>query len=902
MATPYPPRVALLLLRLVLRGEAREIVTGDLLEEFEEKAGSGVGGRALHAWFWKQSLASLWAATRAALRRRRHTSARQDRAPRLTPSPGGGLLHDVRFALRAMRRRPGFAAAAVITIAVGVGATTSVFSYANWMLLRPLPGVTADAKRLATVELWIADNRGTAILSYPNVLDLDAGSPAVELVAAVIDEMQISGSGIEPFFVEGGLITRSYFDVLGVRAHRGRLLTTDELRPESNAPVAVISHRLWTHAFRADDSAVGRTLTVNGVQLTLVGVATEGFVGHERTRIVDMWVPAGLYPAFRHRGDGLVSERGTRVFSQLIALLAPGAAPDRAETELRDVFASLVAAYPDENSRYEDYQPRVSVGVGTAPRIRAGQWEMVGLMSTVAVLVLLVACANNANLFFGRLAARRGETAVRKALGASRARLLRQHLVEMLALALLGGALAWGVAAGLNRVFTGDPSLGGPIPVDQRVLLFALATAVTLPMLFALLPAWLAGRVELARSLPGAGSFSVGRKAPVRSTLTVLQLSLSLALLVGSLLMIRSLASLAAVEAGFEPKGLVVAALDPGPQGYSREEAIAFYLELLARVREQPAVHSATVAYNGPFETNLHIRVRPGGAPDGPEWPSVAIENAGPDYFSITGIPLLRGRDFRSEEMVVGGAERNRVGVLSESLARSLFGSVDVVGRTVSFHDRKITVVGVAGDVRSNLREGWEPMLYQPLPADVTLSSTSLRLIVRSSRPAEQVAAEVRSALAGVDPNVPLYGATAHQQLMAQKLAEERMLARLLTALALLANTLAAVGLYAVVRWSVVERTREIGARIALGATPLGVVGLVTRQAVVLALIGIVIGYGASLGIAELLRGALFGVEPFDPASWAAASGMLLVVALAAALQPALTAAHVHPSAALKQD
>jgi predicted permease len=565
-------------------------------------------------------------------------------------------------------------------------------------------------------------------------------------------------------------------------------------------------------------------------------------------------------------------------------------------------MARLVEAYPDDNAIHRDNIPTVFPGVGTPARARSGEWQMVGLMSAIALLVLLVACANNANLLFSRIVARRGETAVRRALGASRGRLLRQNLAEAFLLAFCGGTLAWGFAAGLNRVFVGDATLGGGVPVDGRVLLFALATAVTVPMLSALLPSWLASRVDLVRQLPGAGSFSVKRKALVRSTLTVVQLSLSLALLVGSLLMVRSTQNLRDVEVGFDPRGLVVTYVDPGPQGYSWAEAMDFHLQLVARARELPGVLSATLASNGPFEDNLHLRIRPADAAEGTEWPSVAIENAGPDYFATARIPLLRGREFRAEEMVVGAVATEAAGILNESLARSLFGTLDVVGRSVAYRERAFTIVGVVGDVRLGFRSEPEGIFYQPMPASNLLSQTQGKLIVRTTLPPDQMAALIRVAVAGIDPNVPVYQTQTLPRLMAQDIAEDRIISRLLTTLAVLASCLAAVGLYAVVRWSVAERTREIGVRIALGAAPAGVVGLVTRQAAAFASIGIVLGFAASIGVARLLTSTLFGVEPFDPTSWGLAAIMLFAVALLAASQPAFAAARVHPSQALRHD
>jgi len=906
-----PPRLALFVLRLLVRGEAREFIEGDLREEYHERLASDGDARGARWWFRREALS----AGLSRVAGRRPASGRStERGTR--PLGGGGprwkgnaILLDFRAALRALGRRPGFSLVVAGILAVGVGATTSVYSVADWLLLRPVPGIGAPQDRLVTVQASRPDGNSTGI-SYPNLVDLEAGAPAVEALAGTAPaSAQVVGDRMEPTALRGEAVTEGYFDLLEVDAHVGRLFSPDELRPDGEDAVVVISHRMWTDELGSDPRAVGMQLVVNGESYAVIGVASEGFHGTSRTGDVDLWFPAARYPRLRHfQGEPDPMGRDRRLFMQSVARLAPSSTPEQAEQQLRDVMERLVAAYPEVNEIHGEYRPTVHPGIGVAPISRAYYRRIVTTMFAVAALLLLIACANVANLLVFRGARLEGAVAVRRALGASRVRIVREHLTEALILSTVAGVLAMGVASGLNEfLWRGGGTFGvsalDQAPLDHRVLLFTLATALSVPLAFALVPALLAGQTDVARSLQASRPTGTARRARLRGGLTVLQLSLSLALVVGSLLLHRTLEGLSRVDPGFDPEGLLVFSADPEPQGYSREEGVRLHLALLERAREIPGVQAATLARTEPFyRGNAYGWVRPPRGDAKAENVMVQFDWIGPDFFATLGVPMRRGRSFEMHEMEPSTPAATEVVVLNETLAQQLFGSPDVVGRTLTVEAdfREWTekrIVGVVQDVRDDLRSEPEPTLYLPF-ARGSLGT----LLLRTSVAPEVVTTEVRAALGGIDPNVPLYRSDSVEEAIASGMAEERTLARLLGALALLAGGLAAVGLYAVVAWTVTERTREIGIRMAMGAQPGRVVAWVVRGAAWLALAGVGVGYGASILVARLLESRLFGVEPFDPATWGTAAVVMLGVATIASAQPALRAAAVRPMEALRSE
>lgn len=916
MTDPAPPRIALLLLRLFVRGEAREFIEGDLREEYAQRVRAEKGRFATWWWFWGQSVAScvscMTGPARTSRSREQRSPARRptDNGGGLGGAPGRGLHSDIRYALRAVGRRPAFSLAVIAILAVGVGATTWVFSVADWLLIRPVPGVGAAADRLLLVRAEKPDGNYTG-LSYPNLRDLEAGAPAIEALAGMAPAgVQVAGEGVEPKTLRAEAVTAGYFDLLEVPPYHGRLFSEQELRADEGSRIMVVSHRMWREDLRSDPEVVGRELVVNGVRHTVIGVATEGFQGIERAGRTDLWFPAALYSRLRHFPDGYdVAGRAFDPFMQSVARLASDATPEEAEAQLRDVMVRLVAEYPDANAIHEEYRPTVHPDIGTSPNFAQYLRRIVTVMFGVAGLLLVIACANVANLLVFRSARVQGDVAVRRAMGASRFRIVRQHLLEALILALVAGALGVGVAGGLSEIMVSSTGFVGfaeldRVPLDLRALLFSLAIAVSVPLVFALVPAVLSSRTEVAANLQASRPTGTPRRARLRGGLTVLQLALSLALGVGGLLLVRTIDELGRVDPGFESEGLLLFAADPEPQGYDREASGRFALALLDRARAIPEVRAATIARSEPlYPSGSWGRVVDAEPQGESKTIEIRYQWIGPDYFTTLGVPMLRGRGFELHEVDPGAGAAGEVVILNETLASELFGSVDVVGRTVTIDgyreriDKRI--VGVASDVRHDLRSPPAPILYEPLPNSWGSEAT---LLIRTEAAQEAVARKVRTALQVVDPNVPLFRSQSVQETIASRMGVERMLAGLLGILAVLASGLSAAGLYAIVAWTVSERTREIGIRIAMGAEPGRIVGWTVRGAVGLAIAGIILGYGASIWVARLLESRLFGVEPFDPVIWGSAAALMLAVAAAASAQPALRAVAVRPVEALRAE
>lgn len=903
-----PPRLALFLLRFFVGGEAREFLEGDLREEFHEHvARAGRGSASL--WFWRQAIGTV--AHRCAHRVLGGHVAREERRESVFRRERwyGGFGTDVGNAARALWRRPGPTVLVVGIISVGVGAATSVFSVADWILFRPVPGVETPAERLALVQMERPDGNYTGV-SYPNLKDLEAGAPAVERISAIATpSLQVAGADVEPLTLSGEAVTDGYFEALEITAYHGRLFSPEEMKPDAEGHVAVVSHRFWSQELGADSDVVGRELMVNGARYQVIGVAGRGFRGIDRVGDTDLWFPPARYLDLRHYGEAYtLSDRALRPFMRAIVRLTPGATRGQAEAQLREVMERLVDALPEENGIHGEYRPTVHADIGISPNSASYFRRLVEVMFGVATLLLLIASANVANLLIFRATRRQGDVAVRRAMGASRLRIVRQHMAEALLLAVAGGVFALLFAAGLNHILWTEGGVGvlgvlNPPPLDLRAWLFALATAVTVPLGFALVPAIISSRTDLARSLQASRPTETGRRARLRSGLTVIQLALSLALGLGSLLLVRTLDRLADVDPGFDPAGMMVFAVDPEPQGYDSAEGVDLQLNLLERVREIPGVASATLARTEPFRSgNAYGRVvRSPPADD--ETLDVQYEWIGADYFRTFGIPILRGRDFQEVEVDPGAPVSGEVVILNRSLAEVVFGTIDVIGRAVTIDEYRSRsekrIVGVVADIRDDLRREPEPMLYEPLPNSWS-SQSSLILTATAGR--DHITTEVRRALAGIDPNVPVYRASTIGSAIREQMAEERLLARLLGILSVLAAGLATAGLYGVVAWTVAERTRELGIRIAMGADPRELVGWVARQALWLALLGIAVGLGASIVVSGALERLLFGVDRFDLATWATAASLVLVVSVMAAAHPAVRAAAVDPVDALRAD
>jgi predicted permease len=810
---------------------------------------------------------------------------------------------DVVFGARALRRRPGFAVVVITTIALGIGATTAVFSLTDWLLLRPLPGVTG-ADRMVTVELDDPNDRAVGLSSL-NLADVAAATSGFEHVAGwAIQLVQLMNEERRSVQVFGELVGGDYFGALGVRPVLGRGILPEETRPGSGSFVAVISHDLWRSTFGADPQIVGKAIQANRHSLTIVGVAPAGFRGAERAGRIDIWVPASIAAAMRHMPDprGLDGRRSA-IFFGWGGRLAPGASVESVQAQLAAAVAGLARAYPEENERLAGVRPVILEGVGLSSTARENLRKALRILTGVVALVLIIACANVANMLLFRGVERRGEAAVRRALGATGPRLVRQQLAEGLVLALAGGVLGLVVAFAFKLLFQGTRLQLielEKVPLDGRVFAFALAASVVTGLLFGLVPTALARGLDLASALKEGGTRQTGRSNWVRSVITVVQLSLSLALLAGALLLTRTLLNYYAIELGFDTR-LVSFTLDMQPQGYTAERRRALESALLDRLRAAPEFESAALTVNTPFAgfygvgRLLH--------PETADTLQYVAEWISPGYFETLDATILSGRPLGAEDFGAGEGVRNVV--VSEALARRLFGSADALGRTFRSTARtaaEMRIVGVAANKRvRTLDADPELVLYEPLDAP-SRGAQYVMVVVRTSLPVPRAEAAMREIVDGLDPALPFMYVERLSDKLGRAMAEQRLFARLLVTLASIALVLAAVGLYAVVAYSVAARTREIGIRMALGADRRRVLLLVARQAAILAGAGIALGVVGARWVSRLVESRLFGVEPLDPSVHAAAAALFLVIAIAAAAVPARRATRVDPLVALRHE
>ncbi|MEP6689562.1 MAG: ABC transporter permease [Gemmatimonadaceae bacterium] len=828
------------------------------------------------------------------------------------------LVHDLRLAARAVRRNPGFALTVALTLALGVGANTAMFSVADASLLRPPP--FADASRIVMLyRTQAGDDRVVhrTRWSYPRFSLLRAKLSMVEHTAAFNRGTVNLGGDEAPERVEGESVSPEYFAALRVPPVAGRTFLPEEDSTALAHPVIVLGHALWMRRFGRDPSVVGRTLRASGVPLTIVGVMPAGFSG--LTGRAEYWVPHSMAPALHYR-DHLTSEQN---FISVIGRLKSGVSRERAEAELGVAIAAVNAELPSPSTR-EWTRSATLMPLDEARRDPGRRNATLVLFGAVG-LVLLIACVNLANLFLVRGVSRARETAIRLALGASRGRLVRQLVTESAVLALLGGAL--GVALAVPgtqllvstlapRMASGANDWGAlseflDVRIDNRALGFALAVSLATGILVGLFPAL---RDTGARSASLTGALKSGTRAWTRGPrlsaqglLVVSQIALALVLLVGAGLLLESFARLRGVAPGFDPEHVITFWINPGEARYTTSDAPALIAGVLERVRAVPGVEAATVSRCTPYmttcaNTGLYIDGRDNGAPG--TQPSVGRHYVGADHFRTLRVPVLRGRTF---------TERDRAGapgvaIINQTAARTYWPGEDPIGRRIWFsgssgfgsRDSAATIVGVVGDVRYwPLDEPIAPDIYTPY-AQFTYPSTIV--MVRSIVAPTLLVPALRAAVRAADHDLPIYDVQTLSARAGSATADARFNAIALAGFALLALVLAAVGIYGVMAHSIAQRTRELGLRLALGATRGNLVAMVGREGMRLSLGGIVAGIVAALALTRLLRSLLFGVSATDPFVFAAIAGLVATIALVASLLPARAATRISPMTALKSD
>ena len=826
---------------------------------------------------------------------------------------------DVRYALRMLRKQPGFAASAVLTLALGIGANTTIFSLVDATLLRRLP--VPDRERLVSVH------RGNVggVFPYPLYAALrDANQVFSGLAAWGGIDASLSAGG-ETDLVSGFIVTGNFFEVLGITADRGRLLSpADDLRPGGH-PVAVISHNFWRTRFGSDPNIVGQDVRLNGHLFTIVGVTPAGFPGPAVGRGRDLYVPMMMQAVMRPPRAGYSGEMNpdllkhpTNSWLSGVGRLKPGIAPEQARAELSTLATNHVRIADPSRSAME--VPVIPIDEGN-PTQRGRLRAVAFLLGGVVCAVLLIACANIANLLLARSASRRRELAVRLAVGASRGRLVRQLLTESVVLSAIGGLAGIGVAWMAIQALQAAPPPAGALPlpmdfsVDRRVLLFSLALSMLTGLVFGIAPALKASRPGLVPALKdGSWSGERGRRLNLQKTLVIAEVALSMLLLIPAGLFVRSLQAAQAIDPGLDADKLVSAPLNINLLRYTSDKGRTFYREVVDRVQRIPGVESASVAripVLGRTGRVVGIMVEgragyldefilgEGGGVTVNDRLRINVNVVGPRFFDTLGIPLVMGRDFDARD-----DERGALAVvINEAAARMHFGGESPLGARVSFRGREgpwREIVGVVRDSKyAGMAEGTLPVAYMPVSQH---HETGMTLYVRASVPPASLVGTLRREIQALEPNLPVPNIRPVTEAISTSLYAPRMGAILLGVFGGLALLLAAVGIYGVLAFSISRRTREMGIRLALGAEARSVFLMVVRDGMVLVGIGIALGLTGGLLGARSLGSLLYGVAPSDAPTLTAMVVVLTAVALAACIIPARRAMRVNPIAALRYD
>ena len=813
---------------------------------------------------------------------------------------------DVRYGLRMLRKNAGFTAVAVITLALGIGANTALFSVSDAVVLKLLPA--KNPKQLVYFRLLSPEEHGSAFsrAEFGQFRELSHSFSGMFAFDATRLVVNVDG---QPDFVWGQSVSGDFFSVLGIDATLGRALTMDDEQP-GRQPVAVISYDFWKRKFALNPSVAGKTIALKGIPFTIVGVAPARFRGIELGDSTDVWVPLAFWEKVR-LNDHLTLG--------VMARMKPGTDEKQAGAEVTLIDQQFtVAALGSKISPQaeRDLQAR-SVELIAGGR---GLFDLPDelprslLVLTIVVgLVLLIACANVANLLLARAVSRRKEMALRLALGAPRMRLFRQLLTESFLLAAAGGALglllaAWGTNFLVALLSDGDALRALDVYTDVRTLYFALGVSLFTCLLFGIAPAFWATRMDAGLVLKGSSS-SEGANRPnlgPRKVLVISQVSLSVLLLVGAGLLVRSLQKLSRVDAGFRPENILLVSIYPTLSGYEGARELALYAGAQERVSAAPGILSATFSRFSMLSRGHWTRVAShfASAGKGEKELEVNCNPVAPRFFETMGIPLIHGRDFTSAD---GGAGPG-VAVVSESFARRYFPGEDPLGKPLHFKDGKageqIAVVGVVKDVKSlSLREREPlPQMYIPIAQAAGDLLGQVTMEVRTAMEPATAAAAVRDAMRDVDGNLPLLQMITQKAQTEGTLQNEKSLSILSTLFGVLALLLACLGLYGIAAYSVATRTREIGIRMALGARPDDVHRMVIRQGMRLALTGVVPGAAGAFVASRVLTSLLFGVSDADSLVYAGVSVLMVLVALAACYIPARKAARVDPMVALRYE
>jgi putative ABC transport system permease protein len=815
-------------------------------------------------------------------------------------------MNDLKFALRQLLKNPGFTAVAVLTLALGIGANTAIFSVVDQLLVRPLP--VAEPERLALLGQSRGQGNVEYEFNYPLFRDYQRENKVFSQLSATAEQSVGLGTGGATERQQALLVSGNYFSMLGVNAALGRTFAPNEGVEIDDAPVVVLSHGLWERRFGADPQVLNRSVTVDGHPFTVIGVAPREFTGTTRGFVPDLYVPITMYGQLTSERPGNEHPLNTRFFTWhwIMGRLKDGVSPIQAKAAMEVLARQADAAKLPNTATNLVVLPGAQ---GFSANLQEARMPLNLLLGT-AGLVLLIACANLANLQLARGAGRTREFAIRLALGSRPWRLVRGLLTESLLLSVAGGVLGLLVAVWLVDVLTQfrppNASISLPTGLDPRALLFALGASVATGLLFGLVPAFRASRPQIVPELKGGGSTTTEPRTGrwnLRSGLVVLQVSLSLVVLVGAGLCTRSLQKLQRIDPGFEPSKIVLSSFDLGLNDYTPPQAQQFYDQLLERVRALPGVEAASLSANTPLSGNAPGMsvARIEGYQAGPrEHPWGDVNFVGVDYFRTLSMPLLRGRDFAKSD----AANSPAVVIVNEAFAKLYLPGQDPVGKRIFQYGARgeisTEIVGVVETTRSRrLSDQARSAMYLPLTQQ---PAQALTLSVRTGLDPAATIPLLRQLVKSLDANVPIFDIRTLAQQKDGSLALQRMAATLLGGFGVVALLLAALGIYGVLAYSVSRRTREIGVRMALGAQVADVLRMVLRQGFGLTLIGLVIGLLGAFAATRLLRGFLYEVQPLDPITFVVVSATLVLVAAGACWLPARRATRVDPMVALRTE
>ena len=814
------------------------------------------------------------------------------------------FLQDLRYALRTFSTSRGSTAIAIAVLALGIGANAAIFSVTSAILLRPLP--YHDPERVVFIwENQLSKGLREQMLSAVDFKDFQARSQGFDEMGAIFSQSSVLTVGETPERVDTAAVSPAVFEILGMPAAIGRSFAPDEDQPDKNR-VVILSAGLWERRFGRDPNILGKTLLLDGAAYTIIGVARSGFRVPESQS--ELWIPYTPAP-----DDLLPARRGNR-FLNVIGRLGPGVSLERAQSQIRIVADQIARESPDMNAgRSVDLTPLREQMVGD---VRPTLW----MLMAAVIAVLLIACVNVAHLLLARAGAREKEIAVRTALGANPARLVRQLLTESVLLAVVAGAFGlliayWGTWILTKLAPAGLPQAegltAGEVTLDWRVLLFTLGISILTGLAFGLFPALASARSNLNLVLRSGGRGGTGgrTRSRVRDVLMVCEVASSAVLLIGAGLLIRSLMRLQDVDPGFRAAHVLTMRLSLPPARYSGLKVGLFYEQLLNRVTQLPGVQQAGICRFLPLggdDASLNFQIEGQPAVITADQPRAKFRTASGGYFAALRIPLLRGRLFDSRD----NQHTPKVAIINETAARRYWPNENPVGRRIlSGLDDKdwSTIVGVVGDVKhTGLDAAANPETYYhylQIPADaMNLAEGTMALVILTSSDPAGIVSAVRGELRSLDPGQPVFNVHSMQDVVAGSIAQPRFRTVLVSAFAGLALVLAALGLYGVVAYSVSQRMTELGVRVALGAQPSAILKLVLFHAGGLAAIGLAIGVAISFAASRIVSKFLFGVQADDPVTLLVVSAVILLVALGASLAPGFRAARVDPVIALRAE